>query len=70
MIFPGVAGMAFVLTVSVRVVPLPQLLFAFTEIIPPEVPAVAFIELVVELPVHPEGNVQVYDVAPDTEDTE
>jgi hypothetical protein len=38
---------------------LPQLLFPFTEIVPPAVPAVALIVLVVEVPVHPDGNVHV-----------
>ena len=37
----------------------PQALSAVTEIIPFDVDAVAVIELVEELPNHPEGNVQV-----------
>ena len=37
----------------------PQLLFAFTEIVPPADPAVAVIEVVVEVPLQPEGNVHV-----------
>jgi hypothetical protein len=46
--------------------PGPQLLFAVTEIVPPFEPTVAVIEFEAELPLHPDGNVQVYDVAPDT----
>jgi hypothetical protein len=34
--------------------------------IPPPEPAVAFIEVEPELPLQPEGNVQVYEVAPGT----
>ena len=48
----------------------PQVLLAATVILPPEVPAIAVMVLVVELPVHPEGNTQVYDVAPGTSGTE
>jgi hypothetical protein len=47
-------------------VEVPQELFAVTDIVPPLAPAVAVIEVVVDDPLHPEGNVQVYDVAPDT----
>jgi hypothetical protein len=58
------------LTAKVLVVPLPQPLFAFTEMVPPVEADVAVMELVVEVPVHPEGSVQVYDVAPATAVTE
>ena len=37
----------------------PQLLVAVTVMFPPEAPAVAFIEVVVEEPDHPGGKVQV-----------
>lgn len=37
----------------------PHELLAFTVMLPAEIPAVVFIELVVELPVQPEGRVQV-----------
>lgn len=47
----------------------PQESFALTVIFPPVAPAVSVIEFVVELPVHPEGNVHVYDVAPFTGET-
>ena len=46
----------------------PHELFAVTEIVPPFAPDVAVIELEVELPVQPEGRVQVYEVAPDTDE--
>ncbi len=38
---------------------LPQLLFDFTEIVPPVVPAVVFIDVDVEDPDHPAGRVHV-----------
>jgi hypothetical protein len=44
----------------------PHELVAVTEIVPPFEPIVAVIEFEAELPLHPDGNVQVYDVAPDT----
>ena len=49
---------------------LAQLPFAITEIVPEAEPAVTEIELVAELPDHPEGNVHEYDVAPETGATE
>ena len=66
---PGVAGAAAVVTVNVCAVVLPQVLLAFTVIVPPVVVGVAVILLVVELPLQPLGNVQVYEVAPFTADT-
>ena len=44
----------------------PQELFAVTDIVPPLEPGIVVIDLEEELPLHPEGNVQVYEVAPDT----
>lgn len=61
---PGIAGMEFDDTANVCTEEEPQVLFAFTVIFPLVVVVVAVIELVVELPVHPEGSVHVYDVAP------
>jgi hypothetical protein len=51
-------------TASVLAGPAPQELFATTEIFPPVLPAVAVIDVEVEEPVHPEGRVHVYEVAP------
>ena len=45
---------------------LPQVLLALTEMLPLFAPTVAVIDVVVEVPVHPEGSVHVYVVAPDT----
>jgi hypothetical protein len=48
----------------------PHALFAVTVISPLAVLAVALIEFDEEVPVHPDGNVHVYVVAPLTGDTE
>ena len=49
-----------------------QILLAVTQIFPPVVPDVTEMDVVPcpELMVHPEGTVQLYDVAPDTADIE
>jgi hypothetical protein len=52
-------GVPVTVTDNVLVVLDPQALFALTEIVPPTVPAVVFMEVVVEVPDHPEGNVHV-----------
>jgi hypothetical protein len=49
-------------------VPEPQKLLAVTEIVPLLDPGVAFIDADVELPLHPDGKVQVYEVAPDIDE--
>jgi hypothetical protein len=49
---------------------LPQELFALTESVPPAIPVVVVNIFVDEVPLHPEGNVQVYDNAPETGVTE
>ena len=69
-IVPGVAGIELTVTASVWNVEEPHELLAVTVIFPLVVPAVALILVVVELPVHPKGNVHVYDVAPETGNTE
>jgi hypothetical protein len=59
-IVPGCAGnVQAIVTASVLVGPAPQVLFALTVILPPAVPAVAVIEVVVDVPDQPEGKVQV-----------
>jgi hypothetical protein len=57
-----------IVTFSVRAVPGPQELFAETVTSPLVAPGVTFIDVEVELPVHPDGNVHVYEVAPVTGD--
>ena len=63
-IFPGVDGIEFTLTNNVFAADEPHTLSAVTETFPLLDPAIVLIESVVEDPVQPEGNVQVYDVAP------
>jgi hypothetical protein len=41
----------------------PQVLLAVTEIVPPLEPGIAVIDVDVELPLHPDGSVHVYEVA-------
>ena len=57
--FPGCAGIAVTVTASVRTALLPQALFALTVMLPPALPAVAAMEVEVEVPVHPGGSVHV-----------
>ena len=52
-------GVGFTTTVKLCAADEPQALFAVTEILPPVVPLVAFIVCVVDVPLHPPGNVQV-----------
>jgi hypothetical protein len=44
-------------------------LLAVTDTVPPEISAVAVRDVVVELPVQPEGKTHVYEFAPDTAET-
>ena len=60
----GCAGMAFTVTLSVVAALCPQLFSARTLRVPLAVPAKTVILFEVELPDHPEGSVQEYDVAP------
>ena len=55
----GVDGGASSVTGRVCADELPQVPFAVTDIVPPPVPCIAETELVVELPLHPLGNVHV-----------
>ena len=56
---PGWSGIIVTVTLLLRGGLEPQALSAVTVIFPPLVPAVALIEVVDELPVQPEGKVQV-----------
>ena len=54
---PGVAGAgADTATVKICAEDVPQLLCAVTDTVPPVAPAVAMIELVVDVPLHPDGS--------------
>ena len=63
-ILPGCDGTVITVALTVLGVPEPHVLLAVTDIVPPLEPTVVDIVLVVEFPLHPDGNVQVYDVAP------
>jgi hypothetical protein len=65
----GCVGIEDTVTFKDRTGPVPHILFAFTEIVPPFDPGVAEIEFVVDEPIQPAGSVQVYEVAPVTEET-
>ena len=59
LIGPGCAGVLFTVTANVCAGDEPQILLAVTETFPLVILAVVLIELVVEVPVHPEGSVHV-----------
>ena len=61
---PGCAGIGVTVTASVWGVLPPHTLLAATEMLPDDGPTVAVIVVPVELPDHPDGRDQVYDVAP------
>ena len=67
---PGVAGVLPIFTGSVCVAELPQVLPASTVTFPAVDEGIAEILFVVDVPVQPFGNVQMYEVAPDTVATE
>jgi hypothetical protein len=56
---PGLAGAVIIETIKLCAADAPQESFAVTLIVPPVEPAVALIEFVVDVPVHPPGSVQV-----------
>ena len=56
---PGVAGMLIAVTLNVCAGEEPQELLAMTVTLPAVALAVALMEVLVELPVHPPGNDQV-----------
>ena len=68
LIGPGCGSIVDTDILIVLDVPEPQALFAKTEILPPVAPTVTDIETEVEVPLHPEGRVHVYEVAPVTAD--
>jgi hypothetical protein len=55
---PGIPGGLTMVSVAVLAIPVPQLLTALTDNVPPVVPAVTVMVFVVEVPLHPEGSVQ------------
>ena len=63
---PGCSESALTLIANVLGVLEPHELSAVTEIVPLIAPAVAVIDVELELPLQPDGKVQVYEVAPDT----
>ena len=56
---PGCAGAPPTVVATVCAIEVPQVEVAMTDIVPAVLPGVAVIELVVEVPVQPEGSVQV-----------
>jgi len=56
---PGWAGVVATATLNVLAVPEPQELLAATEMFPPADSATDVMDVVFELPVHPDGNVHV-----------
>ena len=67
---PGIAGAAEPITLNVCAAVLPQPLLAITETVPLLADGIAVMLLVVEVPLQPEGRVQVYEVAPFTDTIE
>ena len=62
-ILPGVAGIAFTVTAKVEAALVPHEFVAVTDIFPLVALDVVEMVLVVDEPLHPEGSVQLYDVA-------
>ena len=56
---PGTAGRAVTMTCRFCNAERPQAAFAATEIVPPADPVMIVIELLVEFPVQPAGNIHV-----------
>jgi len=56
---PDCAGHVATVTLNIIAVPEPQELLATTKMFPPVDPATAVMDVVAELPVHPDGNVHV-----------
>ena len=66
LIAPGCDNAAPDVTANVLAALLPHEFTATTEMLPEPEPAVVVIDVVVDVPLHPDGNVHVYDVAPGT----
>lgn len=66
----GDTGIEETVVAIVRAAEDPHWFAAETVILPPLIPTFTVIEFVVEFPVHPAGNVQLYDAAPATGATE
>ena len=66
MIAPGVAAIVFTVMASNEAPLVPHEFVAFTDMLALVALAVGVMLFVVEVPVHPLGNVQMYDVAPGT----
>jgi len=56
---PGWSGSAVAETLRILELLEPHELLALTEMVPPDAPAVALIKVEVELPLHPDGKLQV-----------
>ena len=56
---PGCAGNVVTIVVKVLATLFPHALFAVTEITPPALPGITVIEFDVDVPLQPDGNVQV-----------
>lgn len=67
---PGVAGIGVTVIAKVAAEELPHELLAVTVMLPLVALAVVEMELVVDVPLQPDGNVHVYEVAPETAATE
>ena len=64
----GSSGVLDTDTFIVRALLVQHELLAATETVPPIAPAVAAIDVEEELPLHPDGKDQLYEVAPETAD--
>ena len=69
-VVPVIVGIGFTVTDNAgEELELHKLIAAVTETLPLFDPTVAWIESLVELPLHPEGKIHLYDVAPVTGET-
>ena len=68
-IVPVCAGVDVTVTLNVRAMLDPQELFTVTEMGPLLDPAIALMEVDADVPLHPVGSDQLYEVAPETGET-